>query len=240
MSLRFRLGMALAVLMSVSACGPPPPPELPPNEVVQRAAAAMLNQNTMHFQFEISGAPVTINPALGLSLRSSEGDFARPDRMGLRAKIISPLAALEADMIALGDEQYITNFLTKQWEPLPAEFGFNPAVMFHSEFGLEKTLEAGLDDAALVGIESIDGAQTYRVKGSLDGTRLQFMSGGLISTGRVDVEVWVDTQTFNIRRTVLVDNRTDSEEPTTWSISFSQFGEPVSIEAPIEQVPSVP
>ncbi|MGH9510459.1 MAG: LppX_LprAFG lipoprotein [Terriglobales bacterium] len=225
--------MGLAALILVSSCSAPPP-NLPPDEIIQRTAKAMLDQQTMHFKIDISGARVTINPALGLSLRSSEGDFARPDRMGLRAKIISPVAAMEADMIALGDEQYITNFLTKQWELLPAEFGFNPAVMFHSEFGLEKTLEAGLDDTALVGIESIDGAQTYRVKGSLAGTRLQFMSGGLISTGRVDVEVWVDTQTFNIRRTVLVDHRTDAEEPTTWSISFSQFGEPVEIEAPIE------
>jgi lipoprotein LprG len=230
-----RLCLCIALCLSlVSACGPPPPPDLPPNDIVRRAASAMLAQNTMHFKIEIDGARVTINPALGLALRSAEGDFQRPDRMGLHARIAGPVGALEADMIALGDEQYITNFLNGEWEPLPPEFGFNPAVMFDPEFGLEKTLEGGVDDAALAGVETIDGVQAYRVKGSLDGARLQFMSGGLISTGRVAVEVWVDAQTFTIRRTVLVDARPDADEPSTWTLSFSKFGEPVTIEAPIQ------
>ncbi len=230
----FRFGIVLAVLLLPPACGPPPPPELPPNEIVQRAARAMLGQNTLHFQIEIDGTPATINPALGLSLRAAEGDFARPDRMGAHLKIVSPIAAIEADMIALGDEQYITNFLTRQWEPLPAEFGFNPAVMFHPEFGLERTLEAGLDGAALAGVESLDGVQVYRVRGSLDGARLQFMSGGLIGMGRVEVEVWIDAQTFAVRRILLMDASTDPQEPSTWTLTFSRLGEPVTIEAPIQ------
>jgi lipoprotein LprG len=206
---------------------------LPPDELVQRAASAMLDQHTLAFKIEIDGAPVTINPALGLALRSAEGLFARPDRMGVHLKIVS-LVSIEADMIALGDEQYITNFLTKEWEPLPAEFGFNPAVMFHPEFGLERTLEGGLDGATLLGVESIDGAQAYRVKGSLDGARLQVMSGGLIGTQVIPVEVWIDAQTFVVRRTVLVDAPVDAEEPSTWTLTFSKFGEPVTIERPIK------
>lgn len=216
------------------ACGAPPPPDLPPDEMVQRAAQAMLAQNSMHFKIDISGGAVTINPALGLTLRSAEGDFTRPDRMGVHLKIIRAPAAIEADMIALGDEQYITNFLTQKWESLPAEFGFNPAVMFHPEFGLEKTLEGGLDDAALVGVEASNGAQAYHVKGSLDGARLQVMSGGLIGTGRVEVEVWVDAQTFTVQRTVLVDPSQDAAKPAVWTLTFSKFGEPVTIEAPIQ------
>ena len=225
--------MLALVTLIVPACATPPPPELPPGEIVQRAARAMLDQSSLHFKIEIGGAAVAINPTLGLSLRSAEGDFARPNRMGVSLKIISPVAAIEADMIALGDEQYITNFLTQQWEPLPAEFGFNPAVMFHPDYGLEKTLEAGLDDAALGGVESIDGAPAYRVTGRLDGARLQFMSGGLISTGRVDVDVWVDAQAFLVRRVVLVDTASDAEKPSTWTLSFGKFGAPVTIEAPV-------
>jgi lipoprotein LprG len=220
--------------LALSACGPPPPPDLSPDEIVRRAASATLNQDTLHFRIEIDGAAVTINAALSLSLRSAEGDFERPDRMGVHLKIATLGPAIEADMIALGDEQYITNFLTKQWEPLPAEFGFNPAVMFHPEFGLEKTLEAGLDETANAGVESIGGSQVYHVTGSLDGSRLQMMSGGLISAARVEVEVWVDAQTFVVRRTRLIDPSLDPDRPATWTLTFSNFGEPVEIEAPIE------
>ncbi|HEY4687970.1 MAG TPA: LppX_LprAFG lipoprotein [Anaerolineae bacterium] len=232
--MRYCLRLVVLSLFLLSACGAPPPPDLPPNDIIQRAATVMLDQDTLHFKVEIGGAAVTINPGLGLALRSAEGDFVRPDRMGVHLKIVTPVAAIEADMIALGDEQYLTNFLTRQWEPLPAEFGFNPAVMFDPEHGLEQTLKGGLDDASLAGVESIDGAQAYRVKGSLDGARLQVMSGRLIGTDRVPVEVWVDAQTFLVRRTVLIDASKDAEKPSTWTLSFSKFGEPVTIEAPLK------
>jgi len=229
-----RLILVSLVLWLLPACSPPPPPDLPPQEIVQRAAKSMLDQSTLHFKIDIEGAAVVINPGLGLSLRSAEGDFVRPDRMGVHLKIITPVAAIEADMIALGDEQYLTNFLTRQWEPLPAQFGFNPAVMFHPQYGLDRTLEGGLDDAANAGVESIDGAQAYHVTGSLDGARLQVMSGGLISTNRVNAEVWVDAQTFAVRRVVLLDAATGAEKSLTWVLTFSQFGQPVVIEAPIK------
>jgi len=226
-------GMALILLAALTACSPPPP-DLPPGEIVQRAAKSMLDQSTLHFKIEIEGAAVVINPGLGLSLRSAEGDFARPDRMGVHLKITTLGPAIEADMIALGDEQYLTNFLTRQWEPLPAQFGFNPAVMFHPEFGLEQTLAGGLDDASVAGVESIDGAPAYHVTGSLDGMRLQVMSGGLIGTNRVQIEVWVDAQTFAVRRVVLIDAATGAEQSSTWVLTFSRFGQPVTIEKPIQ------
>jgi lipoprotein LprG len=234
MTRRLRLGLIVSLLAFATACSAPSPTEVPPDEVVRRAAQAMLDQKTMHFKLDIGGAPAMINPALGLALRSAEGDFARPDRMGVHVKLVTPLAAVEADMIALGDQQYVTNFLTKHWEPLPAQFGFNPAVMFHPEFGLERTLAGGLDGAAHAGVESIDGAQLYRVTGSLDGMRLQFMSGGLIRAGRVQVEVWIDAGAFTVRRALLVDAAADPEQPTTWTMTFSHFGETVEIEAPIK------
>ncbi len=231
MRLILRFGILACCFAALSACGAPPPPELPPDEIVQRAAKGMASQNTLRFTIDIAGAPAMLNPALGLALRSGEGVFARPDRMGVHLKLVGPVA-IEADMIALGDEQYITNFLSKEWEPLPAEIGFNPAVMFHPEFGLEKTLEGGLDDAELVGVEPIDGAQAYYVKGRIDGSRLWRMSGGLIGSSTVDVDVWVDPQTFAVRKIVLVDPTTDPGNPSIWTMTFSKFGEPVMIEAP--------
>ena len=231
MRLILQLGILACCFAALCACGTPPPSDLPPDEIVQRAAKGMAGQSTLRFTIDIAGAPAMLNPALRLSLRSAEGMFARPDRMGVHLKLVGPVA-IEADMIALGDKQYITNFLSKEWEPLPAEIGFNPAVMFHPEFGLEKTLGGGLDDAELVGVEAIDGAQAYHVKGRIDGSRLGRMSGGLIGTGTVDVDVWVDPQTFAVHKIVLVDPTTDPGNPSIWTMTFSKFGEPVTIEAP--------
>ena len=231
MRLGLWLGAAMSSIAALSACSAPPPPELPPDEITQRAAKAMLDQHTMRFRFEIDGAPVMLNPAIGLSLRHGEGILVRPDRMGVHLKLGGPVA-IEADMIALGDEQYITNFLSKEWEPLPADLGFNPAVMFHPEFGLEKTLEGGLDQAQLAGVVSLDGATVYHVKGRMAGARLWRMSGGLIGSGTVDIGVWVDPQTFVVRKIVLSDPSAEPENPSVWTMTFSKFGEPFVIEAP--------
>src|SRR3990172_3461065 len=92
--------------------------------------------------------------------------------------------------------------------------------------------EGGLDDAELVGVESIGDAQMYHVKGRIDGSRLWRMSGGLIGSSTVDVDVWVDPQTFAVRKIVLVDPTTDPGDPSIWTMTFSKFGEPVTIEAP--------
>ncbi len=226
-----KLKWLLLVTLLLTACAPALP-DLPPNDIVTRAGKAMLQVPTFHFKIEISGAPVYLNRATALQLRSAEGDFSRPDRMGVHLKVIAAVAAAELDMIAIGNEQYITNILTQQWEVLPPEFGFNPAVMFDQKVGLEQVLSGGIDAAKLVGVESIDNVNVYHVTGQLDGARVQGMSGGLISTGRVETEVWVDGSTFLPRKAIVIDSSTDPQKPTTWTLTFGSFGKSVNIVAP--------
>ncbi len=215
----------------ISACGPNIP-NIPPAEVITRAGDAMLNAPSFHFKIEIEGVPVYLNKIAQLSLRSAEGDFARPDRMGVHLKVIAAVAAAEMDMIALGNEQYITNVLTKKWEVLPPKFGFNPAVMFDPQVGLEQLLKSGLDNPHWIGVETIDGQNVYHVQGSISGEKLQGMSGGLISQGPVDVDLWLDSNTYLPRQAVIVDRSTDPDKPTTWTMTFSSYGKQVNLSAP--------
>jgi lipoprotein LprG len=225
---------AFLILFAISlltACTPTLP-ERPPGEIVTRAGEAMLAVPSLHFKIEISGAPVVLNPTTALQLRSVEGDFARPDKMGVHLKVIVAVAAAEMDMIALGDEQYVTDVLTRKWEVLPAKFGFNPAIMFDPKVGLEQVLKGGLDNPQLVGVETIDGVATYHIKGSLDGQRVQGMTSGLVSTGRLDVELWAEGETFLPRKAILIDNGGNPQNPSTWTLSFASFGKQVNITAP--------
>ena len=227
--MKTRLLLLLAFFLA--ACNPTLP-DLPPGEIVTRAGEAMLNVPSMHFKVDISGAPVVLNPTTALQLRSVEGDFGRPDKMGVHLKVIVAVAAAEMDMIALGNEQYVTDVLTRKWEVLPPQFGFNPAIMFDPKVGLEQVLKGGVDNAQLVGVESIDGINAYRIRGSLDGARVQGMSGGLLSKGRMDVELWAEGSTFLPRKAILIDTGSDPKNPSTWTLSFSSFGKTVDITAP--------
>jgi lipoprotein LprG len=223
--------VALLILTLLVACSPSLP-SVPAGDIVTRSGEAMLKVPSMHFKIDISGAPVYLNKSVSLSLRSVEGDFARPDQMGVHLKVIAAVAAAEMDMIALGNEQYVTSILTGKWEVLPPQFGFNPAIMFDPKVGIEQLLKSGLDDAQLMGVESIDGVNVYHVKGSLDGARVQGMSGGMIGTGRIEAELWSEGSTFVPRRAILIDTTSDPAKPSTWAMSFASFGKTVNITAP--------
>ncbi len=215
----------------LTACGTNVP-QVPPAEVITRAGDAMLQAPSFHFKIDLSGKPVVLNQATQLSLRSAEGDFARPDRMGVHLKVLLAIAAAELDMIALGNEQYVTNVLTKQWEVLPPEFGFNPAIMFDPHVGLEQLLKAGLDNVHWIGTEALDGKSVYHLQGSISGERLQGMSSGLIGKGPVDVDLWIEPDTYLPRKAVIVDKDSDPEKPATWTMTFSSYGKDVNITAP--------
>lgn len=226
-----KIRLTLLMLLLLTACSPDIP-QIPPAEVITSAGEAMLKQTSFHFKIDISGAAVYLNRAASLQLRSAEGDFARPDRMGVHLKVIAAVAAAELDMIALGNEQYLTNILTRQWEPLPPEFGFNPAVMFDPQVGLEQLLKAGLDNPHWIGVEVIDDASVYHVQGSLDGARLQGLSGGLISRQPIVADLWVDSQSGLPVKAEIVDPGDNPEKPTTWTFTFSSYGKTVNITAP--------
>lgn len=224
----------LLVSLLVTACTPDIP-QLPPAEVITRAGEAMLKAPSFHFKIDLSGKPVVLNQLTQLALRSAEGDFSRPDKMGVHLKVLAAGLAAELDMIALGAEQYLTNVLTKKWEVLPPEFGFNPAIMFDPQMGLEQTLKGGLDNPHWIGVETLDGKNIYHLQGSISGERLQGMSGGLISTGPVDADLWVEPNTYLPRQAVIVDKNSDPDKPTTWTMTFSSYGKDVNITAPTVQ-----
>ena len=229
--MRKLLGILFLLGLLPTACGTNIP-QIPPAEVITRAGEAMLQAPSFHFKIDISGKPVVLNQATQLSLRSAEGDFARPDKMGVHLKVLLAVAAAELDMIALGSEQYLTNVLTKQWEALPPEFGFNPAIMFDPQVGLEQLLKAGLDNAQWVGVEVLDGKSLFHLQGSISGERLQGMSSGLIGTGPVTVNLWIEPDTYLPRKAVIVDKDSDPEKPATWTMTFSSYGKNVNITAP--------
>ncbi|HZY42264.1 MAG TPA: LppX_LprAFG lipoprotein, partial [Anaerolineae bacterium] len=95
-----------------------------------------------------------------------------------------------------------------------------------------QVLSGGIDEAKLVGVESIDNANVYHVTGQIDGARVQGMSGGLIGMNRVEAEVWVDGSTFVPRKAVVVDRSVDPQKPTTWTLTFGSYGKTVNIVAP--------
>ncbi|MEM7344964.1 MAG: LppX_LprAFG lipoprotein, partial [Chloroflexota bacterium] len=118
------------------------------------------------------------------------------------------------------------------WEVLPPEWGwfFDPRLPFDEEVGIPAV--APLITWQIDGIEQIEDQTFYRLTGLAQGEQIRWWTAGLMGEGEVPVTLWVDTGTFRIHRVVMIENETDPERPTQWTIEFSAYDEPIDIQAP--------
>ena len=217
-------------------------PEFTPLEIIAQAADAVLSVETLHFSIERDGALAYIDSGNMLAFKRAQGDFQSPDRMRAIVRVITAFTPVEVGMVAIGDEQYTTDPITGEWGRLPPEWGqLNLVVIFDPETGLQQLLKDGVFDLELVGMEEIDGRLHYRISGAASGERMNDMTLGFIGQGDVELDVWVDAADYYVRRLRIVDPVTDPEDPTTWTLEFSGFGQSVEIKAPpISYAPPAP
>jgi lipoprotein LprG len=136
-------------------------------------------------------------------------------------------------MVVLDEDQYATDPITGEWGRFPPEWGqINLVVLFHPETGLQRLLKDGIFDLRLAGSEQIQEQGHYRLTGRASGERMREMTLGFIGDSDVELEVWIGTEDFYARRLRILEPATDTQDPTTWHMEFSNLGEPIEIKAP--------
>jgi hypothetical protein len=93
-------------------------------------------------------------------------------------------------------------------------------------------LNEGIQDLELAGFDEIEDQRHYRLAGRAGGQQMHDMTLGFIGNGDVELEVWIGTEDFYMRRLRIVEPETDPEDPTRWEMQFSQLGQPVEINPP--------
>ncbi|MCP5096269.1 MAG: LppX_LprAFG lipoprotein [Chloroflexi bacterium] len=226
------------MLLLVTGCGERPLPPIPPAQIMQQAADAMNGMSGFHFVIERDGASAFVDPPVNtISFRRAEGDYVAPDRAQAVVRVIAPGLVTDVSVISVAEVQWQTNVLTGQWEELPPNWGFNPAVLFDETIGLQAVLVDDMMQAALGEVETLaDGpnGRFYHIIGQVAAENLFEMSGGLIGPASVEVQVWVQPETFEIVRTLVTEPATEDAEATVWQVDFSEYGQDVLIEPPVE------
>jgi hypothetical protein len=228
------------ILILLSSCTTSTPTPLPPDDIVARSAARMQTLTAFHFVIEREGGPAYIDSTRTLSLGRTEGDFSPPDRAQGQARIIAPGIVASIKFISLGDRYWQSNPLSGKWEEFVPGTFFNPAMLFDAEIGLQPILASDLLDMRLDGVEELEdlpGQLLYALSGRMAGQRVAVMSWGLIGPDEMDVRLWIDPQTFDLVRMILVEPASGGVEATTWQIDFFDFNKPVDIRAPATSVP---
>ena len=220
----------------VTGCVKPTPVPVPPEEIVKRSAGRMKGLSGFHFVIDRSGAPAFLDNEGTIAFRRAEGDFVSPDRAVAKVRVITPGLVAELSIVSIGIDYWETNLLTGEWEELPPNMGFNPAVLFDPKIGFQPILESDLINIKLVRnqeLEETPGKLLYLLKGDLKGERLYEMSYGMIGPDQVSAQMWIAPDTFDLYRVVITDPPTVNDEATTWQVDFWNFGQAVTIVPPV-------
>ncbi len=211
-----------------------PTPTPTPAEISARAGQATSAAQSLAFSITVTGQPVYSDPSRVFILTSIEGALRRPDGALATLKLRSAAGVSEVRTVSLAGKQYITNPLTRAWQCLAPGQAFDAAILFDAQKGIERLLQDGIENITLVGEEDLDGRSTYHLRGTIPGARLAEISGGLIGATPVAADIWADRETLRLAKIVLVDKAPDAQEPTTWTLIFSAYDQPVDVRAPIE------
>jgi hypothetical protein len=163
---------------------------------------------------------------------SAEGDVVTPDRMQAQTTVRSPVGNVQVAFIGVGERQWITNPLSRQWEAAPAGAAGAVASAFDPATGIGPTL-GGMTNLQYFPGESLDGTPVYRLSGNLPGAVLAGFAADLANVPTLDVDLFVTPAENRIVRIVIRQPAAADGTVPTWSFDLSNFDTPVAIEPPL-------
>lgn len=196
-----------------------------------------------HFVIDRKGAPAFLDAEETLSLRRMEGDFVAPDRIRAMVRVIAPGLVSDVQVISIADIQWQTIPLSNQWQQLPPEWGFNPALLFDPSVGLKPILEADLVDLQSLGhveLEELPGRWLYALAGRVQGARIYEITYGLIGPEMMDISLWIFPGSFELHRMLITDGSQVDQEATIWTLDFWDYDQEVEIQPPLVERESIP
>lgn len=206
------------------------PTALTAESVLAAAGDRWATTDTAHFKLTVDG-DAFIDSAQSIKLLGAEGDIKRPDAVKADAKVDIQITQANVSLIAIGDQAWMTNFISGNWEPAPADFSYNPSILFDDQNGIKPIL-AKLANPELQGEESVDGHDARKVTGTVGEQTVDRVTSGSIQGDAIDVTLWVDAETNDLLRVSLKEPEGVREKPVEWTLDLSKQGEAVDIQPP--------
>ncbi|MBI3244580.1 MAG: LppX_LprAFG lipoprotein [Chloroflexi bacterium] len=223
--------LSVLALIWLAGCGgpstPPPTPTPTPDEWLDRAAQAALAIKSAQFTLIREGAPAVLDPATNTTFTEAAGKYQSPDRVSADVKVSLFGNVVSVQMLWLPEGNFISNPLTGAFSEAPAGATFNGVAVFGAD-GIPGVLKDGIQNATLVGAETVEEVETYHLKGEADGDKLAALTADTLAAGTsYPVDVWMNTTTYNPVRLHIAE-----PDGNGWTIDLFAFDEPVEINAP--------
>lgn len=234
------VAILLVVMLLLSACSvggddsddaSPTAEELTAETVLQRASDRWNETDGLHFVLEAEG-DTYLDSDRTILLRSGEGDLARPESVSASARVDVMITTVNVNIIAIGNDAYMTNLISGDWERAPEDFTYNPGRLFNPDDGLGTIME-NIQNPNLDGSESVDGRDAHRVTGTVTGDQIHDITSGSIEGDQIAVTLWIAEDNYDVLRLLISAPGAEDAGETTWNLQFSNHDEDVTIEAPI-------
>jgi hypothetical protein len=208
--------------------------------LLERAATAMAELETFHFELSTPrGRTVFLE---GLELAGLEGDVQRPESFRASATARAAIVELSVDVVGIGSRVWVTDPMQegRQFRELDVsgvegEGGASLVDLLNPDRVLLEAVSF-IEEPAVAGEDEIDGAQTTRVDGTFDLSRLQAEGTpvpGLRTDRPLPVSIWIDEE-GRVRRLELEGPLTTAEMPdVVRRLDLTDFNEAIEIEPPV-------
>lgn len=224
------IGITAVAMSLVPACkkAPPTPPPLTASNIIDNSVERIDATNSFHFELKQVGGGTPI--AMGLEMNEAVGDVARPDKLKTEIHAMMGGMFIEVEIITVGESIYMTNPLTKEWEPLPTQF--SAISIFDPDTGIAAILK-GMANLIKLEDEEVEGIACYRIRGKISSEDLRPLTLSSVEGVKIDVEVWIDKEQFLLRQIRLEGQITPEEKlGIIRTITLSNFNQIVEIELP--------
>ena len=203
----------------------PSPTPINPQVILERSGEAMEALESFHFRLihESGGTPL----GQGLVIREVQGDVARPDKISLEVSGLAGSFAMRLSLITIGDNGFISNPITGEWEPVPADV--SPLGFFEPTRGVSEIMRR-IESPRLISADD----DSYAISGTIASEGLASLFGAVEEGNSIDIDVVIDATSLFLLEARLEGRITTLEEDGVIRvITLSRFNEPVEIELPV-------
>ena len=222
-------GLVLALIVG---CGTAPTPtvevQVDPQEVLRGAVNRLMTLESTAFTLEHRVGTSVLLP--GLEMNRVYGVAVIPDRFRFTVEAQISGAYVETDMVVIGQQAYMTNFFTGNWEEVPME------VLPLNFADLGRTLSdilLAVEAPTLAGTQTLRGHRVYLIQGGVHSEDLSALVPNAGVGFDVVLELAVDQKEGLLLQVVITGQVVDTDaDETVRVLSLDDFDVPVDIEAP--------
>lgn len=216
---------ALLIAATVTACGSSGTAK--PEALLTTAKQKIDNTSALHFVITSQG--VSGN---GTNITGGSGDIARPD--AIRGTFQISLAGFHVSVkivAAHGTFYAEAPFQTSYQVTDPSKYGIgDPSLLIDPNQGLSSLL-ANIEDPTSDGQTRVSGELLDKVTGNVPGTKIPSALPDSVPSKPVQVSALINPKTHEVRQFILTGPLT-SPTDSTFTVTLTNYGEPVHIDLP--------